>query len=128
MSQDANLPDPTPTPDVALAPSVIEEDVDEMVRKDQIHTRPPASRKKVFRFRIPFVFARTVFEFYHCRSIAGWDTRFRTLNVVPCNSPLFRLASMADIDGVMALFRSGQASPFDVDEFGRTALEVSYAW
>lgn len=49
-------------------------------------------------------------------------------NVVPFDSPLFRLARRADIDGVKALFQSGQASPFDVNEFGYNPLEVSSVW
>lgn len=59
------------------------------------------------------------------RSQAGWDANIRTWNVVPSNSPIFRLARKGDLRGIQRLVDSGQASPFDVDEYGENIAQVS---
>ena len=57
-----------------------------------------------------------------------WSCRytFRTYNLVQSsNSKLFSCVSDGDVEGVQRLFNSGQATPFDRDEHGWTALHVS---
>lgn len=49
-----------------------------------------------------------------------------TYNIVCADSPIFESVYYDDIEGMLQLFQQGRASPFDMDEFGTTLLDVSF--
>lgn len=59
-----------------------------------------------------------------CRSRSGWNINLHTYNIIPTNSLVFRLAKEGDERGLLDIFAGRQASPFDVDEDGRSLLSV----
>ena len=63
-------------------------------------------------------------ELYESQAQAGWDFRIQVYNVVPSESPVFRMAGVGDVAGIRELFIAGKASPFDRDENGLTVLDV----
>jgi hypothetical protein len=48
--------------------------------------------------------------------------RLRALRIVPVGAPIFTMAQHGNVDGIRSLFTKGQASPYDVDSNGFTAL------
>ena len=52
-------------------------------------------------------------------------TSLRVARIVPSTAKSFILAEMGDSVGLQALFNTGAASPFDMNEFGVTLLYVS---
>ncbi|KAH8199225.1 hypothetical protein TruAng_006631 [Truncatella angustata] len=68
------------------------------------------------------------FEFNARRSLAGWDIRLRTYAVVPYNTPIWAAMSGGHVERARAIFDSRQASPFDVDELGRSLLFRAIYW
>jgi len=61
-----------------------------------------------------------------CKSRSGWNINLRTYNIIPSGSLVFELAGEGDVKGLLDLFAGGQASPFDVDEYGCSLLTVRY--
>jgi hypothetical protein len=78
------------------------------------------------RFQTPkWLFGVTrVIELYEGQANAGWNFNIQVYKVVPHDSPIFTMAADGDIHGIKHLFSTGQASPFDRDEWGRTVLDV----
>jgi hypothetical protein len=78
------------------------------------------------RFRTPnWLFGVShAIEIYESRANAGWAFNIQVYNVVPLESPIFNFAKKGDISGMKELFRTGQASPFDRNLYGRTLLDV----
>ncbi|KAK1983332.1 hypothetical protein LZ30DRAFT_7575 [Colletotrichum cereale] len=58
----------------------------------------------------------------------GWQYCFHTYNIRPMSSPAFKAAEKGDLAGLMRLFRTGQATPFDRNEIGRSLLYVSFVF
>jgi hypothetical protein len=78
------------------------------------------------RFQTPkwlFGVSRAI-EIYECRVHAGWNFNIQVYNVVPYNSPIFRMAKGGDVIGIQDLIRTAQASPFDRVASGYTVLDV----
>jgi hypothetical protein len=65
-------------------------------------------------------------EIYGSRANAGWNFNIQVYKVVPRRSPVFELIEDDDIIGIQHLFSTGQASPFDRDEYGYTVLDVRF--
>jgi len=61
-----------------------------------------------------------------CKSRSGWNNNLRTYNIIPSDSSVIKLAREGDVRGLLDLFAGGQASPFDVDEGGRSLLSVRF--
>ena len=102
-------------------------DVEELVRQ----TTPILPRRKskvahtTYRIKLPQWLSNRVWEINIAQRQNGWDHKLRTYNVVSGDSPLFIACRRGDVEAVRQLFSSGQASPFDIDEHGQTALFVS---
>jgi hypothetical protein len=78
------------------------------------------------RFLIPgwlFGVSRAI-EIYETRANAGWNFHIQMYNVVPYDSPIFKMAEDNCVFDIQQLFSTGQASPFDRDEYGWTVLDV----
>lgn len=58
-------------------------------------------------------------------SIRGPQLHVRLPRVVECHSPLWQYAQRGDIGSMQKLFSSREASPFDVNPRGESALHVS---
>lgn len=58
-------------------------------------------------------------------TFGGWTYNFRAYNIVPSNSEIITRVENGDTDGVLELFRTGKASPFDRSERGSSLLIVS---
>ncbi|EQB46375.1 hypothetical protein CGLO_14578 [Colletotrichum gloeosporioides Cg-14] len=55
----------------------------------------------------------------------GWQYRFHSYNIRPKTAPVFKAAEQGDIRELTKLFRTGQASPFDRNEAGRSLLYLA---
>ncbi|KAF5518880.1 hypothetical protein CGCA056_v009470 [Colletotrichum aenigma] len=55
----------------------------------------------------------------------GWQYRFHSYNIRPKTAPVFKAAEKGDIRELTKLFRTGQASPFDRNEAGRSLLYLA---
>ena len=103
------------------------DDVEEVVRQ----TRPTCPKHiskvayKTYRSKLPLWLSNRVWEINIAQQHNGWDHKLRTYNVVALDSPLFRACLNGDIETVRRLFSFRQASPFDINEYGWTALFVS---
>lgn len=72
-------------------------------------------------------------------STRGWSIKFRNdpnglrqfnfrrYNIRPSDSEIFLTVGKGDLDGMLRLFQSRNATPFDRDEQGLSLLHVSYA-
>ena len=83
--------------------------------------RPPFVQSTKFTYRFPTWLAACVIT----ASLGGPSTCLRASRVVPTDAPLMKYAQDGNVEGIKGLFRSGLASPWDVNEFGWTALDVS---
>ncbi|KAI5462146.1 hypothetical protein BGZ63DRAFT_206122 [Mariannaea sp. PMI_226] len=70
----------------------------------------------------PSWLSQSVFEFDSRPSLAGWTYSYRIYNVIPYKSEIMRRVQAGDKPGVLELFRTRQASPFDRDEDGSSLL------
>ncbi|KAK2063253.1 hypothetical protein LY76DRAFT_230289 [Colletotrichum caudatum] len=55
----------------------------------------------------------------------GWQYCFHAYNIRPRSSPAFKAAEKGDLAGLMRLFKTGQATPFDRNEQGRSLLYLA---
>ncbi|EFQ30831.1 hypothetical protein CGRA01v4_12894 [Colletotrichum graminicola] len=55
----------------------------------------------------------------------GWQYCFHTYNIRPRSSPAFKAAEKGDLAELMKLFKTGQATPFDRNELGRSLLYLA---
>ena len=76
--------------------------------------------------RAPAWLLNRAWEVRYSKAISGWTINFRTCNIISKDSLIFRYAKRGNADGVRDLIREGNASPFDCDEYGWTALHVRY--
>ena len=88
---------------------------------------PSKTQRKTAKLRIfaPQWILRKAYEtdLYHHQMKYG--LLFRSYNVVDRGCDLFTYARYGDVEGIQRLFDSGQATPFDRDYDGFTALHVS---
>lgn len=59
------------------------------------------------------------------RSQNGWQANLQVWNVVPRDSLILQYAARGNMKGILDLIDDGLASPFDVDEYGRSIAQVS---
>jgi hypothetical protein len=109
------------------------EDGEEFEPYDGQNQRLPAYRRReirdtpAFRFRIqlPNLFSSRVWEIARVAAEQGFDLRFRTYNVRPLDSPIFKCCERGDLEGVKRLIRNGEASLLDVTPAGGSLITVS---
>lgn len=75
--------------------------------------------------RLPAWVSEKTYELYCSTALSGWTINCRVYNEVPRNSEIITKVRCGDRKGVMELFSSGQASPFDTSESGYSLLYVS---
>jgi len=93
---------------------------------EKFNRRTKRQLKLKARFQTPkwlFGISRAI-KIYESRANTGWNFNIQVFNVVPRNSPIFRMVENGDVIGIQELFRTGQASPFDQVESGYTVLDV----
>lgn len=59
------------------------------------------------------------------RSYGSWTMNLRVYNLVSANSEVFQAAWQRDWRYLQVLFDGGKASPFDVNEYGRSLMHVA---
>jgi len=64
------------------------------------------------------------FQIQLTKSYQGWDQSFRTYRTVSSHAKVFQFSMDDNVEGLQQLFKSVQASPFEVDSYGRTPLHV----
>jgi hypothetical protein len=109
------------------------EDGEEVEIHDRQHRGPSTYRRRenrstpAFRFRmkLPGLFSSRVWEIARIDAEQGWDLQFRTYNVRPLDSLIFRCCKNGDLEGVKRLIRSGEASLLDVTPAGGSLITVS---
>lgn len=77
-------------------------------------------------FRTPSWFFNKAWEISSLQAYSGWTFTLRSLNVIPFDSPIFRYSENGDLQALRDLFSQNVASPFDCNEYGRTALQVRF--
>jgi hypothetical protein len=77
--------------------------------------------------QLPRWISETIYEFHYAPSLSGWMFHARIYNVIPRNSEIHKRVKMGDEEGVVELFRTRQASPFDKDVDGRSLLYVRFS-
>lgn len=70
-----------------------------------------------------WIYARN-FQIHLTKSYQGWDQSFRTYRTVSCDAQVFKLSADGNMEGLQQLFKSGRASPFEIDSYGWTPLHV----
>ncbi|KAK5381989.1 hypothetical protein LTR20_007933 [Exophiala xenobiotica] len=68
------------------------------------------------RFAFPAWLSSRIWDFALLGAQSGWNIQFRTYNVVPYNTPVFRYAYWGDLPALRHLIDSGEASPLDVSK------------
>ena len=66
------------------------------------------------------------YTLYSSRALGQWTHTFRTLRIIPDNSPVFKWCATDDEVVLRRLFESGAASPLDQTASGITLLHVSF--
>ncbi|PMD22508.1 hypothetical protein NA56DRAFT_598150 [Hyaloscypha hepaticicola] len=87
------------------------------------------TRRERFRVRVQvpkWLFGLShAIEIYGYQATSGWNFSIQVYNVVPYDSPIFTMARKGDIVSIRHLFSTGQASPFDRNEWGLTLLDLA---
>lgn len=89
------------------------------------HRNAPEAPTGRFRIKLPALFSSRVWDIAHFDAKQGWDLRFRTYNVRPWDSPIFRCCRKGDLEGVKNLVRNGDASLLDICPEGKSLIEMS---
>jgi hypothetical protein len=88
----------------------------------------PRSSKTVptllFSLTIPLWLAQYSLQISVCRVAQNWTLNLKPYRTVPWDCELFAAIKRGDFDKSRYLIDSGQATVFDRDEFGQTALHV----
>ncbi|POR32257.1 Uncharacterized protein TPAR_07535 [Tolypocladium paradoxum] len=72
--------------------------------------------------QLPRWLSESVYELRSITGVGGWTYTYRTYNIIPDNSEIFQRIRRGDKEGVLELFRTGKASPFDRDANGFSLL------
>jgi len=88
--------------------------------------RDKQRKTRTFHCRKVLYFMIWALDVEFAKSRSGWNINLRTYNIIPSGSLVFGLAREGDVRGLLDLFAGGQASPFDVDEIGRSLLSVRF--
>ncbi|KAE9367098.1 hypothetical protein N431DRAFT_418216 [Stipitochalara longipes BDJ] len=94
-------------------------------RKCKSHSKPELRIKA--RFKTPkwlFGVSRAI-EIYESHANAGWNFHIQVYNVVPSDSPQFKMVRIGDAVGIQQLFSTGKASPYDRSPSGMTLLDMA---
>ena len=75
-------------------------------------------------YRAPTWLVNRAWRIQAVKASSGWTFKPRTMNIVPSNSKLFEYAETGDVKGLQDLFTKQEASPFDCNDDGSTALHV----
>jgi hypothetical protein len=94
-------------------------------RKPQSSVNNPAQHVTL-RISVPSWLGGKVYEAQKLQQSWTCNVTFRSYNVVPPEARLFQYSRSGDVQGLQQLFASGQATPFDRDTSGNTALHVRY--
>ncbi|KAK2783497.1 hypothetical protein FQN52_009617 [Onygenales sp. PD_12] len=81
--------------------------------------------KPALRVKLPTWLGWKVCEIFTSRAQIEWAFRFRTYNIIPRDSLIFKYAAEGDLDGLDDLLRSREGSVFDCDPDGDTALHAA---
>lgn len=76
-------------------------------------------------FRFPTWLTRAAWSIAASYSYTGLKFNVRLYSVVPFDAPVMKYARNNDKKNILALFDKKLASPFDVDEYGATLIDVS---
>jgi hypothetical protein len=60
------------------------------------------------------------------RSISGWQINLQPYSIRPKDSLVFKIAAEGDFQSLYHMINTGQASPFDRDENGKTLLHYAF--
>jgi len=86
-------------------------------------------REEMYHFivsvRMPAWLINRAWEIQYMKARKGWNFNLSIYNIVPHNSLVFQYATSGNLEGLRDLFKSGLASPFDMDMNGFTVLHVS---
>lgn len=93
--------------------------------KPWAEARKKSLHKRVTATFIPSFRSFATLECSFTRGQSPWNATFRTLNVRPEWSRIFKYCTLGDIGGVQRLIEQGLATSNDVDQEGLTALHVS---
>jgi hypothetical protein len=74
--------------------------------------------------QMPRWWSDAVWEFTRMSSVAGGSFQYRMYNMRPSNSEIFLSARDGNLKKVQELLDSGQASCLDIDQRGRSLIEV----
>ncbi|KAF4978520.1 hypothetical protein FZEAL_5118 [Fusarium zealandicum] len=72
--------------------------------------------------QLPSWVSQSVHIFQSCPNISGWSFNYRVYNIVPSDSEIITRIKKGDESGVLELFSSRRASPFDRDASGDSLL------
>ena len=102
---------------------------DQQLQESSTHRRH--RRRKIddtpafrLRFRLPALFSSRVWEIARVTAEQGFDLKYRTYNMRPLDSPIFRCCKIGDLEGVKRLIKDGKASLLDVTPTGESLITV----
>ncbi|KAJ3495467.1 hypothetical protein NLG97_g3376 [Lecanicillium saksenae] len=84
-----------------------------------------AGNRYYIQFKPPNWLTRKSWSILYSVSSFGFNINLRAHSVIPHTSLVVQCAELGDVQGLLALFNNGLASPFDVDEYGRGLLEIA---
>jgi len=89
--------------------------------------RHHSREKTLISFRTPKFWTASLWELQFERACAGWrmSMTFTSYRIVTQDSNVLSWALAGYIDGLRRLFASGEASPYDRDEYGSTPLHMA---
>jgi hypothetical protein len=74
----------------------------------------------------PSWLSASVYELQSSPSLGGWSYNYRVYNIISPGSEIIQKIEKGDKNGVLELFNTRKASPFDKDDEGRSLLYVSH--
>lgn len=74
----------------------------------------------------PSWLSASVYELQSSPSLGGWSYNYRVYNIISPNSEIIQKIIKGDKNGVLELFNTRKASPFDKDDEGHSLLYVSH--
>lgn len=87
--------------------------------------RPRHQMSTIITYQFPNWILKRAVSILISSNTAGPELLLRTLRVLPANAEIFRLAMTNNLDGIKAMFSSGRASIYDIDDNQWSLLHVS---